>query len=258
MPAQAETVIVGGLRTAVVTRRQLAEMMVRDCMAARAAQSPRWPRLVFSSNGQGLALATTSARFREAMEQADIVHADGMSVVAASRVFCARPLPERVATTDFIVQACEAAAHAGLRFYFLGGSEKANAAAVARLKRDYPRLIVVGRHHGYFDEAGEREVIDAIRKTRPDVLWLGTGKPDQEYRALRYRELLPDIGWIKTCGGLFDHLSGVVKRAPSWMQGAGLEWLFRAAREPRRLAWRYLTTMPIAIYALLTRTRLAQ
>jgi exopolysaccharide biosynthesis WecB/TagA/CpsF family protein len=252
-PSALRTVTVGGLRTGMLTRQDLAEIMVADCLEARAAGNSWRPRLVFSSNGQGIALAARDPAFARAMAVADIVHADGMSVVFASRLLGSSALPERVATTDFIFDACDAAERNGLSFYFLGGREEDNARAVQWVKSRYPRLKIAGRHHGYFLEAEQDRIIGDIAASRPDVVWLGLGKPRQEFFALMLRDCLPGIGWIKTCGGMFDYYSGRASRAPRWMQQAGLEWLFRALQEPR-LALRYLTTNLSAAYLLLTRT----
>ena len=248
-----QAVTIGGLQTAVLTRAQLAEIMVRDCLQARELGCSWRPRLVFSSNGQGIVLAARDAAFAKVMAEADIIHADGMSVVFASRLLGARALPERVATTDFIIDACNAAEQYGLTFYFLGGGEHDSARAVQWAGSRFPRLQIVGHHHGYFSEVEEERIIREIAAARPDVVWLGLGKPRQEFMALMLRERLPGVGWIKTCGGMFDYYSGRSRRAPVWMQRSGLEWLFRALQEPR-LAKRYLTTNISAAYLLLTRT----
>lgn len=252
-PSGLRSVTIGGLKTAILTREKLAEIMVADCLEARKAGSAWRPRLVFSSNGQGIALAARDPAFAQVMGEADIVHADGMSVVFASRLLGRDALPERVATTDFIFDACDAAERHGLCFYFLGGREEDNARAVQWVKSRYPRLKVVGRQHGYFSAAEEGRVIEEIAASRPDVLWVGLGKPRQEVFALKLRDRLPGLGWIKTCGGMFDYYSGRAARAPEWMQRNGLEWLFRAVQEPR-LGWRYLTTNLSAAYLLLTKT----
>src|SRR5262245_18659597 len=86
------TVILGGLPTVVATRREFAALMVQDCAASRRAASPEAPKLVFSSNGQGISLAGTDARFDAAMRSADMIHADGMPVVYASHLFTRTPL----------------------------------------------------------------------------------------------------------------------------------------------------------------------
>lgn len=243
------TVLIGGFDTAVTTRRALAARMVRDCLRARE-QAAAPPRLVFSSNGQGVALAGEDPAFRALMRQADIVHADGMSVVAASRLLTRTPLPERIATTDFFHDAAAAAVPAGLRFFMLGGSETQNAAAVVAVRRLYPDLRIVGRRHGYVEPHEDADLCREIVDRGTDVLWVGMGKPRQERWSVENRDRLTGVGWIKTCGGLYAFLAGDAPRAPLWMRQAGLEWLFRAAREPRRLGWRYLTTNPYSIYRM--------
>lgn len=246
--------LLGGFSTAAVTRRELAEIMVSDCLHVRVAPLYVPPKLVFSSNGQGLALAGTNPQFAHDMQQAEIIHADGMPVVIMSRVFGAR-LPERIATTDFFHDAAQAAIGAGLRFFFLGSSEDENRAAVEAVTRLYPELIVAGRHHGYFDDSDDEEICERIRESGTDVLWVALGKPRQERWAVKNRSRLSGVAWIKTCGGLYAFLSGRVTRSPRWMQRLGLEWLYRAAGEPTRLGWRYLTTNPYALYRLLRYSR---
>jgi exopolysaccharide biosynthesis WecB/TagA/CpsF family protein len=182
------------------------------------------------------------------------VDADGMPLVLASRLFCETPLRERVATTDFIEDASKAAVEAGLNFYFLGGKPGVAAAAADKLTDRYAGLRIVGARDGYFSEAELDELCADILSKKTDVLWLGLGSPYQEALALRLRERLGGVAWIRTCGGLFDHVSGAVRRAPRWMQSTGLEWLHRLALEPRRLALRYAWTNPVALFYLLTRT----
>lgn len=239
---------VGGLPTLVATRTELARIMIEDCHRAQS-EPGRLPPLVFSSNGQGIALAGRDADFARAMAEADIIHADGMSVVFASRL-TKTPLPERIVTTDFFHDAARAASAHGLSFFMLGASEAVNAAAVETITRLYPQLRIAGRHHGYFDEGEDEDICRLIRASGADVLWLGLGKPRQEFWAVRNRERLAGLGWIKTCGGLQAYLAGTEKRAPAWMQQAGLEWLFRMLADPRRLAWRYFTTNPQALIRL--------
>ena len=247
-------VTVGGIKTANINRAELARLMVKDCAAARAGRLVR-PRVVIASNGSVIARYHSDSRFRANMDAADLVDADGMPLVLASRALCRRtPLVERIATTDFIHDAAAAAAAAGLRFYFLGGKASVAESAALNLRKRYPGLRVVGARHGYFSASEEDRVCADVLASRADVLWLGVGSPYQEELAIRMRDKLPGVAWIRTCGGLFDHVSEAVPRARGWMQSAGLEWLHRMMMEPRRLAWRYLTTNPVASYHLLTKT----
>lgn len=246
------TLRLGGLPVIRATREALAQQMVRDALAARAA--PRPPKLVFSANGAFLVAANRDPAFRRLACAADLIPADGMPLVHASRLFGKPPLPERICTTDFIIDAIEAACVNGLRFYFLGSREADNAAACAYFARAFPKLQIAGRHHGYFDKADEPAICADIVASRTDVLWVGLGQPLQERFSVENRERLTGVGWIKTCGGLLDYYSGRNPRAPFWMQRAGLEWLFRATIEPRRLAPRYARTNLPALYYLLTRS----
>jgi N-acetylglucosaminyldiphosphoundecaprenol N-acetyl-beta-D-mannosaminyltransferase len=246
-------VLVGGFPTLPVTRRELAAIMARDCLTARLAGPAARPKLVFSSNGQGIAMAGRDPAFAFVMEHADIVHADGMPVVFASRL-TPRPCPERVCTTDFFHDAARAAEAAALSFFMLGGTPAQNEGACAAIAARYPKLRLAGRRDGFFSPAESGAVCAEIRASGADVLWVALGKPRQEVWCVANREALAGLGWIKTCGGLYAHLAGEVPRAPLWMQRIGLEWLWRALAEPRRLGLRYLADNPRAALRLLRHT----
>ena len=244
-------VTVGGIATACLSREGLARMMLQDCLDARSNPN-RQPKLVFASNGHAIALAAQDEAFRFTFEQADIIHADGQAAVFASRM-TATPIPERSATTDFIHDASKVAAQHGLRFFVLGATEEANAEAVRVLRETYPGLQIVGRRHGYFGRDEEDEICDEINLTQPDVVWVGLSVPLEYEFAVRNKTRLR-AGWLVTCGGCYNFVTGAYKRAPGWMQACGLEWLFRLVKEPKRLFWRYAVTNPLAIFLLLTRT----
>jgi len=157
---------------------------------------------------------------------------DGMGVVMA---LARLGFPvERTPTTDAVWPLAAAAAANGWRVFLYGGKPGVADRAAARLVARHPDLQVVGTHDGY--SAGE---IEAIRSATPDVLFVGLGMPRQETWATRHRDevLAPAV---LTCGGLFDFVAGVNRRAPGWMQQVGLEWAFRTALEPRRLIGRYV------------------
>ncbi|MDZ7926441.1 MAG: polysaccharide biosynthesis UDP-hexose transferase UppL [Agrobacterium sp.] len=204
-----------------------------------------------SANGQVIALCQQDKEFEALLRQADQIHADGMSLVIFSRQFCPRPLRERVATTDLVHAVARRAEESGARFYFLGGSEEVNRTAVEEMQKLYPRLVFAGRRNGYFKPGDEEAILADIVASQTDILWVGFGIPLEQRFVTRNLDRLSEIAVIKTCGGLFDFLAGKNSRAPQWMQDMGLEWLYRAMLEPRRLGKRYLLTNPIAIYSLL-------
>jgi N-acetylglucosaminyldiphosphoundecaprenol N-acetyl-beta-D-mannosaminyltransferase len=254
--AALEEVLVGGWPHIPLSCVELAGLMEADCRPMRLSRGLDLPRLVFDLNGQGLSLAETSFAYREALLQSDCIHADGQSIVFASRLFHGRNgLPERVATTDFFHDAARIAQSSGLRFFLLGGSAESIAAARAAIQEMYPGLHIVGARSGYFSEQDEAGICDEIVRAGTDVLWVGLGKPKEQTFCVRNRERLRGVGWLKTCGGLFDFLSMKNSRAPLLMQRLGFEWLYRLALEPRRLFWRYLTTNVHSMAILLIRGR---
>jgi exopolysaccharide biosynthesis WecB/TagA/CpsF family protein len=136
-----------------------------------------------------------------------------------------------------------------------GAEEDQNAAAVANVRKRYPDLRIVGHCHGYLRGDALRAKVDEINELAPDYLWVALGVPYEQAFVAEFTSRLPNVGVIKTAGGLFNFLSGSLPRAPRWMQDVGLEWAWRIWLEPRRLFWRYLTTNPRALYLLLNRSR---
>lgn len=246
------TTTVAGLQTVCLTRDQMADIMVEDCLYAR--EHTVAPKVVFSSNGQGISLNASNSQFANAMAQADIIHADGQSVVLASKLFTKKPIPERSATTDFFHNAAIKAQAAGLTFYMLGANEEENKLACENVNKLYPDLKIVGRRNGYFSRDQHPQIIEEINKLKPDVLWVALGKPKQEFWCIEMKSQL-QVGWIKTCGGLYSFLAGTAPRAPQWMQDMSLEWLYRVLKAPKRLGWRYLTTNPHAMFLMMTKSK---
>lgn len=242
----------GGLPIAVADRAASADVMVRTALARRGSSLP--PMYVTSANGEVLSVCSRQADVRALFAAADIIHADGMPMVWASRLLCRAGLPERVATTDLFHDVAARAEASGATFYLLGATAEAVARAERNVRRLYPGLRIVGARHGYVPREEEAEVVDAVNAASPDVLWVSMGVPREQGFVVRNLARLTGVGVVKTSGGLFDFLSGDKKRAPAWMQTAGLEWLYRLHLEPRRLFTRYALTSPHAIFLLITRS----
>jgi exopolysaccharide biosynthesis WecB/TagA/CpsF family protein len=244
-------VLVGGVRAAILSRAELTDLIVEDCIERRTGGSDERPRLLFDVNGQAVSLAARDRKYREALEAADVIHADGGWVVLASRHLSGAAVPERSATTDLIHDLAAAGVEKGLSHYLLGSSEQVNAACAERLQRLHPGIRIAGRRNGYFAADEEGAVLAEVNEASPDLLWVGLGKPREQLFALRNREKLC-ARWLITCGGCFNYIAGDYRRAPRWMQDNHLEWLFRAATTPR-LIGRYATTSPHALWLALTR-----
>jgi exopolysaccharide biosynthesis WecB/TagA/CpsF family protein len=246
----ARQVKLGGLTITALTRAEWADLLVRDFQ--RSKEKPGEPRLLSSVNGNVVSLYGRDAAFRDLIESMDAVDADGMPLVHVSRLKRrGNPLPERVATTDFFHDAARAAERHGISFYLLGGEAAENARAAQAVRQRYPGLRIAGARHGYFAPGGESDVVADVKRSGTDVLWVGLGVPREQAFMVRNRSRLDGLTWVKSCGGLFNFLSGTRRRAPIWMQRAGLEWSYRLAQEPRRLAVRYAVTNVHALYRML-------
>jgi N-acetylglucosaminyldiphosphoundecaprenol N-acetyl-beta-D-mannosaminyltransferase len=239
--------VVGGIEMLSLDRAATADLVIR---LAKARGGGDEPITISSANGEVISRCATDARIADLHRDMDIINADGQSLIFASRLFCDRPLPERVATTDFFHDVVQAGLASGVTHYMLGANPEENLKAQARVRSLYPDIKLLGGTHGYLSAAELDAKVAEINALKPDVLWVALGVPGQQEFCRKYGKSLANVGVIQTCGGLFNFLSGTRKRAPGWLQRAGLEWVYRIKEEPRRLFWRYAVTNPHAIYLL--------
>ena len=196
------------------------------------------PHQVGYVNADSLNQCRNDRSYRSILQQADLVYADGMSVVFASRLF-SDPLKARLSAGDFLPDLCRFAQERKYRIYLLGGEEDVAAKATENLLKDFPDLKIVGSHHGFFGEAETPSRIEEIREKKPDILLVGLGVPRQEKWIRRHLEQL-GVPVVWGVGALLDYYAGKFSRAPVWMRRVGLEWCYRLCLEPGRLWKRYL------------------
>jgi N-acetylglucosaminyldiphosphoundecaprenol N-acetyl-beta-D-mannosaminyltransferase len=183
-----------------------------------------------------------------AVHACDVIFADGMSVVWASRLLgCA--LPERVAGIDLMEAMLARGDRAGWRVYCLGAEARVLADAMRSLRASYPGVQFVGSHHGYFSADEERAVVLEIASRRPDILLVGMTSPRKEVFLERWHDVL-DVSVCHGVGGSFDIVGGKSRRAPVVWQRLGLEWLYRVIQEPGRMWRRYLVTNSLFLQML--------
>lgn len=218
------------------------------------------PHYVVTPNAHHVVQIRRDAHLHQIYNSADMVLADGMSLIWASRLLGA-PLRARVAGSDLFPRMCGAAAERGYRVFLLGGGPTVARTAAENLCRTYPRLQVVGVYsppYGFESDPQENaQIIRMIRESHPHILFVALGFPKQELWISRYaRECAVPLSI--GVGAAFDFIAGIRRRAPVWMQRAGLEWLHRLLQEPRRLWHRYLVLGPQFVcltFAELLRTR---
>ncbi len=208
---------------------------------------------VVTVNAQFVQIASHSKHFADLIARAELSVADGVPLVWASRLL-GDALPARVNGADLMVRLCQEAAANGQSVYFLGGMPGAAEATAQILQKTCPGLRVAGVHcpaHGFLqgDLALQQEVARRITDAKPDLLFVALGAPAQEYWIERNAHLPVKV--MMGVGGSFELVAGFQKRAPLLLQNAGFEWLWRLAREPRRLWRRYLFGNTLFIYLVL-------
>ena len=207
----------------------------------------RQPRLVATANAEMVMLAQEDQLLSGILNSADLVLADGAGVVWAAKRLGAG-VPERVAGFDLTQELLARAAISGYRIFWLGAAPGIAETAAQNASRRYPGLITVGIHDGYF-ASEDRTIIQMVWETRPDILLCALGVPKQE-KWLREHLAQLQVPVSIGIGGTFDVMAGKVKRAPVWMQRAGLEWSYRLIRQPSRLI-RMLALPKFALRVLL-------
>jgi N-acetylglucosaminyldiphosphoundecaprenol N-acetyl-beta-D-mannosaminyltransferase len=188
---------------------------------------------------------------RNIVARADLVTADGMSVIWASK-FLRKPLKQRVTGIDLMAHLIGRAEEAGWSIFFLGARDETVRELATRISAQHPRLRIAGWQNGYFPLKESPKIAAQISNTRADVLFVAMGSPAQEKWISKNIDRT-GVKFALGVGGAFDHLSGIAKRAPLWMQRAGLEWMYRLVREPRRLWKRYLVGNTMFLYLVLSR-----
>jgi len=196
---------------------------------------------------------------RETLGRCDMVLADGMPLVWASRLL-GTSLKQRVTGVDLVPQLARLSALRGYRIFLLGSSEESSAGAAAWMQTTFPGVCVAGRYcpeHQPLEEMDHKEILSRIDEARPDILLVAFGNPKQE-KWLSMLRVPVCIG----VGGTLDFLSGRISRAPLWMQQTGLEWFYRMSQEPFRLARRYarnaaglLRYLPLQMAAMAIQTK---
>jgi N-acetylglucosaminyldiphosphoundecaprenol N-acetyl-beta-D-mannosaminyltransferase len=177
---------------------------------------------------------------RRDVVESDIVGIDGMGILWGSRLLGIKA-HERVAGIDLFKELLALCDRKGFKPFFLGATDSVLRKMISNVRRDFPNLQIAGWHHGYFKPEENRGLVELVRRSGADCLFLGLPTPRKERLLAQYKDEF-GVSFIMGVGGSFDVLAGAVSRAPLWMQNAGLEWFYRFYQEPRRMFWRYFST----------------
>ncbi len=188
-------------------------------------------------NVDKLVKASRDAELRRIINECALINVDGMPVVWASHLL-GKPLKERVAGVDLFESLMRRSAEKGWRVFLLGAREEIVSGVKLAYEKKYPGLTVAGYRNGYWKPEEEAGVVEQIKAAQADLLFVAISSPQKERFLGRYQAELK-IPFAMGVGGTFDVAMGKVKRAPVWMQKAGLEWFYRFLQEPRRMFKRY-------------------
>lgn len=186
---------------------------------------------------------------RDLVNSCDMINCDGQGIVMGAR-WLGFDIPERVTGIDLFQNLMPMAQRKGWRIYFLGARQEVVEKVVAHFTERYPDLQVAGYRNGYFLPEEEPGVVDAIRESKADLLFVAMTSPKKELFLNQYLTQM-NVPFAMGVGGSFDVIAGVTKRAPVWMQKNGMEWLYRLFCEPGRMWRRYLVSNTIFLGMLL-------
>jgi N-acetylglucosaminyldiphosphoundecaprenol N-acetyl-beta-D-mannosaminyltransferase len=266
-----DTVDVLGLRFDRLTRAQAAEAVVRLATSGDK-------HYVVKPYSEFMPRAHSDTRIAEMLNGASLCLADGLGVLWAAHYLALRggrlralgqlplslaaitlnasalrrPLPQAMRGVDFTWEMLSAIEQAGLSVYLLGGTAAEVRGSTAVITKRLPSLRIAGAHQGHLSGGETANVISEINALTPDVLLVAMGFPRQERWITENLSVLA-VKVAVAEGGSFSFMSGAVSRAPTWMRGAGIEWLYRLVRQPWRL--RRQLALPVFVW-LVVRERL--
>jgi N-acetylglucosaminyldiphosphoundecaprenol N-acetyl-beta-D-mannosaminyltransferase len=219
---------------------ELVKFIVDSCVHHKKA-------IVTYVNVHALNLAYQTARFRQFLNEADLVFCDGYGVKWGGRLL-GHNIQYRYTPPDWIGLLSASIQETGITMYLLGAKPGIAQKAASRLMERHPGLQVVGWHHGYFDKSlaspENLAVIENINEAKPNILILGFGMPLQEFWLMENWPYI-EANVAIPAGAMFDYVAEATPRGPRWMIDNGLEWLARLLIEPVRLWRRYIIGNPL-------------
>ena len=176
--------------------------------------------------------AIREPELKHILNNAELVVPDGAGVILASRIM-KNELKEKVSGIDLVKKILANTEKRPTSFFILGGKPGVAEKASINILYDYPKAKILGYRNGYFDENEVPEIIKQINESKAEILLVGLGAPKQEKWIHQYAGEL-NCRILMGIGGSIDVFAGTVKLAPEFMRKAGLEWLYRLIKEPKR------------------------
>ena len=189
--------------------------------------------------------AARDKTYMRALRAADFILPDGSGIALAAK-FIGKKFTENLNGTDLNRPLCEEAARRGLSIFLLGAKPGVAQKAAIKMVAKVPGLRIAGTRDGFFDDKDSDEVVREINESGANIVMVAMGVPLQDVWLFRHRRNI-NAQLVMGVGALFDFEAGCVSRAPKLLRKRGLEWTWRLAIEPRRMASRYLLGNPVFI-----------
>jgi len=171
-------------------------------------------------------------------------------MIPLSRDFIRTVIPERITGVDFMKKICKIAATKKSKVFLLGAQEGIAELTAKKLMKKFPNLNIVGTYAGSPKEKDRKMILDILKLSKPDILFVAYGAPAQEKWLYQNYKKIPSLKIAMGVGGAFDFISGAKKRAPKTMQKLGIEWMYRLYKQPSRIKRiiKATTVFPIKIF----------
>ena len=200
-------------------------------------------------NVSKLVYAQKDENLRNIINSCPIINVDGAGVILGAKMLGIK-IPHRVTGIDLMEELIKYSSENGYSVFFFGAIEDVNKAVVEHYLEKYPNLKVAGRRNGYYTEQEEKEMVEEMKNSKADILFVAMGSPKKEIFLNKYSKEL-NIPFTMGVGGSFDVVTGLVKRAPFWVQNLNCEWLYRLIQEPRRMWKRYFVTNSLFLFMII-------
>lgn len=223
-----------------IMAQRLSEMAVSD------------KQVIDTLNAYSYVVAESNSEFKHALQQSDILVADGFPIVLAARLLKKKRI-QKIAGADLFAHFMSNMDQISGKVFFLGSSDETLDKIRNKIAVDYPNVKVGVYSPPFepeFNEQDSATMIEKVNLEQPDVLFVGMTAPKQECWVEQYKQQL-DAKVLCQIGAVFDFYAGNVRRAPAWMIQMKLEWFYRLIKEPRRMWKRYLVYSPLFFWYLL-------
>ena len=203
---------------------------ILDLIAKRVENEEK--TFIITANAEIAMYARENKEYLELIKKSNYIVADGIGIVKGAKILNEN-IPERIPGIELMLDMLEYGNNNKKKVYFYGAKPETIEKMVDILKNKYPKLNIVGYHHGYYDDS-DNKIMNEVIELKPDYVFVAKGCPLQDEWIIKVLDNV-DKGIFMGVGGSFDVISGNVKRAPKVWQKLNLEWLYRLLGNPQRI-----------------------